>query len=229
MARTISPDQLDPRNALELYSRDALRNADFWNDKLIREEYSRLRDIARKRLQRLRIAEPESWAYTKYKSAFAPAREQSTEQLRQQLPSLARFIAAKTSTVSGIRQQERRAIETLQEHGYTGVTPANFRQFGQFMEEWRTKKLNHSYGSPDAVELFEWTQDREIPWEKIKGDFARWLQYSTKLQEWAESQEEKGRGISADDILERFDKMEEQRTARNRKARERRAQKKNRK
>lgn len=229
MAKRLSPDQLDPRNTLELYSRDALRNADFWTDRLIREEYSRLRDIAQKRLKRLQIADPESWAYRKYKGAFAPARGQSAEQLRQQLPALARFIAARTSTVSGIRQRERKAIATLQSHGYTGINASNFRQFGQFMEEWRTKQLSHSYGSPDVAEFFEWSQEKSIPWDRIKGDFARWLSYSTRLQEWAEKQEAAGRGVSADDIIQRFDKLESQRQARNEKARAKRAATKKRK
>lgn len=222
MAR-VSPDQLDPRNRLELYSKDAIRNADFWTDKLIREEYSRLRDIARKRLTRIKAAgEMDSWAWRKYSDAFPTARGQSTAEIADKLPALARFIAAKTSTISGIRAQQTKAVETLQAHGYTGITKSNLSAFGQFMEEWRAKKLDRSYGSPTAVEMFEWSQEQNIPWDRIKGNFARWLQHYEKLSAWVEKQEEAGRGVDADDIIARFDKLEEQRQKKNAQARAKR-------
>lgn len=222
----LSPDVVDPRNALELYTRTALRNMpELWTDVFIRSEYSRLRDIARKRLKRLAVEEPESYAYRENKNAFAPARGQSTEELRALLPQLARFIAAKTGTVSGIRAARNKAVQTLQEHGYTGVTRENFKQFSQFMEEWRAKKLQHTVGSPDVVEFFEFTQEQQIPWEKIRDSFAQWLKYNEKLAEWVEKQTERGKSVSSGDIINRFNTLEGQRLNRNVKARQRRAAK----
>ena len=43
----------DPRVNLEYYTREAIRNADVWTDSAVRAEYSRLRDIAQKRLKQI--------------------------------------------------------------------------------------------------------------------------------------------------------------------------------
>ena len=222
----LSIDQLDPRNNLELYTRAALRNADVWTDKLIREEYSRLRDIAQKRLKRLAASEPTSYAYSKNVGVYGPARGQGTEELRKLLPELAKFIAAKTGTVSGIRAARRQAIQTLHEHGYDGITPSNYASFGEYMREWRARKLDKAIGSSTVVELFEFTEDRDIPWETVKQDFERWLAQKDKLEEWVYSREERGKDTSSADIVKRFNSWDEQRQRKNAKARERRAAKK---
>lgn len=226
MATRIDPSQIDPRNNLQWYTKSALRNADVWTDKAVREEYRRLRDIAQKRLQRLRIAEPDSYAYRQNVGRFGPTRSMSTAQIRQKLPELAKFIAARTGTVTGIRQQRSKAIATLHEHGYTGINQTNLRAFGEFMEEWRENKEAHSYGSPTAVETFEFTQKHGVAWEVVKDDFARWLADRKKLETYVKKQNASGREVSSDDIIAEFNRLEQQRERRNRSARERRARKK---
>lgn len=229
MAARISPDQLDPRNNLQYYTKSALRNADVWTDDAIRQEYRRLRDIAQKRLKRLAIAEPNSYAYKTNVGKFGSARGQSTANLRAQLPALAKFIAAKTGTVSGIRQQQAKAVATLQRHGYTGVTKANLKAFGEFMETWRQTKMGRAYGSPTAVETFEFMKKHDVPWDQVKDDFAHFLMDRKALEKYVMRQNKKGNEVSSDDIIAEFDRLEQRREVRNRKARERRAAKKGKK
>lgn len=224
MAARINPDQLDPRNNLQFYTRSALRNADVWTDKAIRQEYRRLRDIAQKRLARLAKAEPNSQAYKRNVGRFGAARGQRTEQLRQLLPDLAKFIAAKTGTVQGIRQQRARAVETLQRHGYTGITKENLQAFGEFMEQYRAKALDKVLGSPTAVEMFEFTQEHAIPWKRIKARFAGWLAQRDELRDYVQRRHEAGEEVTSDQILKEFNRLEK-----NRQARERRAAKKQKK
>lgn len=185
-----------------------------------------MRDIAQKRLQRLRVAEPQSYAYTRNAGRYPAARGQSTEQLRALLPDLAKFIAARTGTVTGIRAQRRAALETLHEHGYTGITKNNIAAFGEYMEAWRAQRGQHSKGSPTAVEDFErWTTQHRVDWEHVKGRFAEWLTEQGKLQDYVRKQNEQGREVTSDDILARFDKLEAQRQKRNEAQRRRRASK----
>lgn len=226
MATRLSPDLLDPRNNLQYYTPSAIKNADVWTDANVRKEYSRLRDIAQKRLARLEILEPDSYAYRKNAGRFAPARGQSTADLRAQLPELAKFIAAKTGSVTGIRAQRAKAVAALQERGYTGITKQNIKAFGEFMDEWRAKKLDRTIGSPTAAELFEFTQDNEIPWETVKENFAGWLREREKLEDFVKKQNRKGQEVSADDIIQRFDQLEAQRQKKNERARRARAAKK---
>lgn len=221
MAR-LNRDQLDPRNNLQYYTRAALQNSEWWDDKAIRAEYSRLRDIAQKRLKRLAELEPESYAYKYNRGKYAPARGQSTAELRAQLPELAKFIAAKTGSVTGIRAQRRKAVATLQSRGYTGITEKNIKAFGEFMDEWRASKESHSIGSPTAASFFEWSQEHEIPWERIKEDFARWLKRRKDLEKYVQKRSNKGEEVTADDIIAEFDRLEQKRIEYNRRRREKR-------
>lgn len=223
----LTRDQLDPRNNLQAYSPQAIRNADVWTPQMIRSEYSRLRSIARKRLERLAVAEPESYAYRHNKDRYGPVRTLSAAQLKEKLPELARFVAAKGGSVSGLREIRKATLATLRRHGYTGVTATNLKAFGEFMEEWREKKLDRTIGSPTAAEMFEFTQDKKIPWDTVKENFAQWLRNKKKLEQYVRQQERKGKSPDADDIITRFNQLEAQRQKDNRRRREKRQAAKN--
>ena len=206
--------RLDPRVNLEMYTREAIRNADVWTDAAVRKEYSRLRDIAQKRLERLGRNEPESFAYRSNRGQYAPARGQTTEALRQQLPQLAKFIAAKTGSVTGIRAQRRKAVETLQSKGYVFVTRENLGAFGEFMEEFRARKgATRSYGTFDALELWEFAQANDIDVDRVKKQFANWLKERRELERYVRRRSKAGEETTADDILAEFNRLEKERKA----------------
>ena len=219
----LTPDVLDPRNNLQYYTKDALKNSDIWTPREMRREYARLRDIAQKRLKRLAVAEPESYAYRMNKGAYAPTRTLSDREVQQLLPQLAKFIAAKTGTVSGIRSQQAKAVAKLHSHGYMGITTTNYKQFSEFMEQWHADKKSHFVGSPPVVEFFEFTQKQEIPWEVIKEDFAHWLRQRKNLEKYVAKLESKNKQVTSDMIITEFDRLEKQREARNARRRAKRA------
>lgn len=210
----INPDQLDPRNNLQWYTRDAIKNADVWTPQQVRREYSRLRDIAEKRLKRLAISEPESYAYRHNVGKYAPARGQSTAELAEQLPELARFIAAKTGSVKGIRAQRNKAVATLQESGYDFVTPANIKEFGEFMEASRETKLGKAVYT-EIIAAYRFMQEQDIPWARVKEDFAQWVRARKNLDTYVAKQNAKGKEVTSDDILAEFDRMEAKRKKKN--------------
>ena len=204
----------DPRVNLEYYTREAIRNADIWTDSAVRAEYSRLRDIAQKRLKRLAKSEPMSYAYRANVGQYAPARGQTTEEIRMQLPVLAKFIAAKTGSVSGIRAQRSKAVATFQEHGYRFINNRNIKAFGEFMESFRAKKGKaRVYGSFDAVELWEFTQENDIDPERVKKQFAKWLGQQRALKSYVQKRNDDGEEVSADDIIKEFNRLERARLA----------------
>ena len=173
---------LDPRENLEYYTKSALASGE-WTDAEIRREYSRLRDIAQKRLQTLARNEPGSYAYKKNVGAYPVLKEAGTEGAKALLPQLARFIAAKTGTVKGIREQRARSLQTLQEHGYTFVNQSNIREFGEFMEAYRADKSLQVIGSPTVADLFGAAKERHMNVEEIKEQFAMWLEALPELQQ----------------------------------------------
>lgn len=204
--------KLDPRTNLQLYTREGLRNADVWTDQLIRKEYSRLRDIAVKRLERLGRNEPGSYAYRANVGQYAPARGQTTEQLRQAMPLLAKFIAAKTGSVKGIREQRRKAVESLQETGFTFINSSNIKEFGEFMDAFRAKKgAARSYNSFQAAETYEFTQEHNLDVDKVKDKFASWLAHERELRAYVRQRNRAGEETSADDILKEFNRLERER------------------
>ena len=184
--RKLSPDQLDPRNNLQLYSRDVIKNADIWTPKAIREEYSRLRSIARKRLERLEKSEPDSYAYRHNVGVYKPLKELTQTEVIKLLPELAQFIAAKTGAVTGIRAARLKAIEKLQEHGYEQINESNYKTFAAWMEKWRSEKLTHSIGSIEVVEAFEFTVLHDIRNDDIDKDFQSYLKDIMKAEKYAE-------------------------------------------
>ena len=158
----------------------------------IKKEYTRLRDIAQKRLKRM--------AETPYRETATFQRNignfpkiadmknkgvkdgQVTPELAYKLAELARFVSASTSTVTGMKKQQAAAIKTLHSHGYTFVNDSNYIQFGKFMEEWREQHLDWTYDSGDAVDLYGQVERFKMDPEKVAADFQYWLDNRAELE-----------------------------------------------
>lgn len=216
----------DPRNDMRLYTRYALTSAGIWEEREIRAEYSRLRDIAQKRLQRLGRSEPDSYAYRENVGAYAPARGLSTAQIVDMLPDLARFITARAGSVSGIRAIRRQTLETLHERGYDFVNAKNLREFGEYMEDWRSRRELHTIGSPDVADFYGWASENKASIDRIRADFAGWLSQREELRNYTRQQNEAGKRVSADMIYREYDRL--QRAEEAKKRAERKAEKKRR-
>lgn len=197
----------DPRNDMRLYTRYALTSAGIWSERDIRAEYSRLRDIAQKRLQRLARAEPESYAYRENAGAYPTARSLSTAQITDLLPDLARFITARAGSVSGIRAIRKQTLETLHERGYDFVNARNLREFGEYMEDWRSRRELHSIGSVEAAEFYGWASENKVDVERIRADFAGWLSKREELRNYTQQQNTAGQKVSAEMIYQEFDRL----------------------
>ena len=116
------------------------------DERALRKEYTRLRNIANKRLNSLQASEYKETDIAKeYAGGFALLAD--VEDLPRELTKLARFVASERSSVTGLKRIEKQTIETLQEHGYTFVNTKNVRQFGAFMEEMRQAGLSKLYSS----------------------------------------------------------------------------------
>lgn len=116
------------------------------DERALRKEYTRLRKIANKRLNRLQASEYKETDLAKeYSGGFALLAD--VEDLPRELTVLARFVASERSSVTGLKRIDRQTIETLQEHGYTFVNTKNVRQFGAFMEEMRQAGYSKLYSS----------------------------------------------------------------------------------
>lgn len=122
-------------------------------EKELRKEYSRLRDIAQKRLQRLSEGGYEtSVAYRMNRDRYKKLRDiRSTGELVERLSDLSRFIEARSSSVTGQKGIERDRLASLKESGYDFVNRQNLREFGEFMNYMKSLFPKHPSASAEVA------------------------------------------------------------------------------
>ena len=119
----------------------------------IKAEYTRLRDIAHKRIQRLGKSEfADSQTYLNRRGDFPKLKNLKTSQIPTALADLAKFLKAKSSTVSGQRAQMNKTIKNWQAHGLN-LNAGNYKKVMGLMREMRIRKL--LYGSDKVMSVVE--------------------------------------------------------------------------
>lgn len=153
--------------------------------KEIKKEYSRLRSIARKRLERLADSE---WTHTEmyqqFKEGFPTLKEigDDTRELRHELSNVQRFITSKRASVSDLVRGRKEAIETFHEHGYDFVNKQNFREFTEFMEYARKHNLNRIYDSKRIADFYESIEDNNYSQRELHRAFNEWRDNQRELE-----------------------------------------------
>lgn len=172
-----------------------------------RAEYSRLRSAAVKRLERLSRTEGARYsAYQMYgKEGFSPLPKNATPaEVGRALADVYHFLEMRTSSISAIRESQRKALKTLNERGYTFINKSNIREFGEFMEAARQQKVasDNRGGSPVIVELYETVKRLQIPPEQVQRRFSYWLSKRKELE--AMPTPKPGTKISSDSVQVRL-------------------------
>ena len=81
------------------------------------------------------------------------------------------FVNAKSSSVSGYRDIQDKQIRSLQAKGYEFVNKSNLRQFGDFMDYFRSRKDAKSYGSGTVAETFNKAAKQGISPKELEKHF----------------------------------------------------------
>lgn len=147
-----------------------------------KKEYARLRNIANKRLKRLSEAGyADTDIYRANAGKYPAAKMFKTErELYQHLSSLAWFISAKGSTVSGQRDMEERIRATLSEH-YGTPADMDLKKFGTFMEFMRAKYAGKEYDSERAAKVYRESLKKGITLDQLKRHQKIFYDNSTRL------------------------------------------------
>lgn len=147
--------------ALESIARGA--NRDDWS--AIKTEYTRLRDIAHKRIKRLGESEfKNTAAYQAHKEDFPKLRDLDPRDIPAAMADMVKFLNAQTSTVSGQRSKRRKTIESWQEQGLD-LNEKNYNKVMALMKEMRTRKI--LYGSDKVITLVETTMQKGWNFNKV--------------------------------------------------------------
>lgn len=146
------------------------------SDKQLRKEYSRLRSIARKRLERFEGTEwTDTQVYKLNVGQYKPLKEiKNDRELRHLLSDVASFVTAETGSVSGLEKQREKGVQTLNERGYDFVTKENYRKFADFMEYARVANLNKLYDSKRVAQFYDAAEKRKISGAKLQRAFRLW-------------------------------------------------------
>lgn len=140
----------------------------------MRAEYTRMRDVAQKRIKRLGEMFPESKAYSGHRNGFPKLKDISPQDLPYAFTDLYKFVKAKTSTVTGQRAAQLKTMSTLndavgagakkgeppqdgsaKQKTQAGVTKQNYWKVIKILEKARKNKA--TYGSDKIVTLAEET------------------------------------------------------------------------
>lgn len=138
----------------DVYNPYILKNTNTLTLKEQRAEYQRLRSIALKRLKTFENTPYTTSNIYRYNVGRYPTlSEIKTEsQLAYKLSDLARFLRARTSTLSGMREARRKQIEALNEQG---IPETELESFGKFMDLARTMLSEMEYDSEKVVDKYK--------------------------------------------------------------------------
>ena len=128
-----------------------------WNAKEVRQEYTRLRSIYRKRYERLIASKYSDIRLVKERPIrrYKPIREiESNYELYHLLSELATIVSSDL-TVSGLKKREKEKIEHINDVFGVGLkTHEDLLNFSKFMEQVRDFASDRIYDSDFAVELY---------------------------------------------------------------------------
>lgn len=185
MAKQWRPFQ--PAYSPGTYTRIGLRNL---SDKELEREYTRVRRDAQERLRSFaRSIDPDirGAAVVAEKAGLYLNRAQikavggGRALMEDLLIDAYRFVSAKTSSVSGFRRMREKQVASLQAKGYDFVTADNIKEFGEFMDYFRSRKDAKAYGSEYVALLFNQTVAQGISHESLKAHFKF---YIAQVQGW---------------------------------------------
>ena len=166
--------------------------------KEMRSEYSRLRKIANSRLAALgRSRFSGTQAYILNVGKYVTLANIETERdLMYKLHDLAKFVTAKSGSVSGQYEIRRNALKSLRDRGIYFVNEKNFELFGQYMEESRVRGIAKIYGSERIAELFRTAVKKGINPQELFKEFSYWMKNREKLEKMPKIKNEKKRTSS---------------------------------
>lgn len=149
-----------------------------YTPKALRKEYSTLRSIARKRLERLAPHNTET--YQRYAGSFPALKDvKSDKEVAMRLQVLEHFLNLQTSTISGQKKVDQKRLETLHERGWDFVNKSNLRQFGQYLQFLNSRFVNiystFGYGNIEqGFQVYRELRARELTPETVQKSFEGW-------------------------------------------------------
>lgn len=145
-----------------------------------RSEYTRLRDIARKRINRLKASRFRDYEVADY--YFPKIREMDIEDIDYYLSEIEHYINKQVTTLTGLKLYEQNMAETLQKNGYN-IEADELKSFGDFMEEARSINKGRLSSSDIIYEIYKHSQRLGMDPRTLKNNFKEYLRNGERVEE----------------------------------------------
>ena len=167
----------------------------------IKKEYTRLRDILNKRIQRINKSDFAGQGIAgQFPQGLPKLAEIASEDLPYLLQQAATAINSRSGSLKGLQMRQSETIKSLRERGYTNIDNSNIRQFASFMDEARDRGLEKIYGSDTIATMYDSIVALDISPEAIMQDFAWWLDNIDMAETKAAEMRERGENVTAEAI-----------------------------
>ena len=161
------------------------------SDTAIRREYSRLRGIANKRLDRLAKAGLNRTALSGYKyPTIAEIEQSSRSTIASELADVSKWLRQDTSTIKGEREHVKNFQNYLSEQGVGDIvdTPAKLYEFFDFLDDVREryKDLSMKPSDPLILEMADVLTEGErlnIPREMLLDNYKMFVSHLDQLED----------------------------------------------
>ena len=152
------------------------------SDKEIRAEYTALRDIIQKRIKRITknpiyrgYDRRKTDFYRQWKSGVPKIRDLKGKQSIYILAAMKGYVKNKKNTARGYDEYVSEKIKELHKAGYTKINNSNFQDFVDYMEKYRSEKLDHIRGSVEVAEAFITLKNKNIDMDDFFENFELYM------------------------------------------------------
>ena len=167
----------------------------------IKKEYTRLRDILNKRIQRINKSDFAGQGIAgQFPKGLPKLADIAPEDLPYLLQQAATALNSRSGSLKGLQMRQNETVKSLRERGYTNIDDSNIRQFASFMDEARDRGLEKIYGSDTIATMYDSIVALDISPEAIKQDFAWWLDNIDMVETKAAEMLERGENVTAEAI-----------------------------
>lgn len=164
----------------------------------VKAEYTRMRRILLDRVRRIEHSGefPDSVIAQRVPDYLPPSRLNEA-QMAQSLSDLYNELRRQRSSLTGLKEERTKIIETLQDRGYQNINKSNFRDFTRFMEATRSiavSILRYKYvrineqtsvatgeDRNKRLELFNMAQRKNISINSLIRDFRFYVEHIDEL------------------------------------------------
>ena len=140
----------------------------------IRKEYSSLRSVANKRLQRMQAQNLGMTARTGYRfPTIADISSSSKSTVASELADVSQFLRSERTTVTGEKRFIGDFVEAMESRGYGDLvtTIDDVYDMIQFMDDMREQYSSKIFDSGDTLDVLQQAERLNIPRDKLRENF----------------------------------------------------------